>query len=454
MFATRTVAATSAVVRTAGRSVLPRHLAARVVASASAHNASAASSLRDGLVGSRQLHSSSTRAADTKSEAMSSPSTPLTDALSKTGLYDFHVKNGGKMVPFGGYLMPLTYGDVGQVASHHHVRTHAGLFDVGHMVQHKFKGPGALKFLQHLTPASLTSMPAFSSTLSVLMSEQGGILDDLIITKHADDSFYVVTNAGCRTEDLAWFKKQLDAWKGDAVKHEVMDDWGLLALQGPTAAKVLEKLVGDFDLNTLTFGKSAFVPLKIAGDKVECHVARAGYTGEDGFEISIPPASTVKVAEALLSDSEVQLAGLAARDSLRLEAGMCLYGHDLDASVSPVEGALAWCVGKDRRAAADFLGAERVLKELKEGPPRRRIGLFIDGGIAREGANLFTPEGKVVGRVTSGIPSPTLGKNIAMALVENGQHKKGTKLKVEIRKKLRDAEVAKMPFVESKFFRG
>ncbi|TKY90661.1 hypothetical protein EX895_000659 [Sporisorium graminicola] len=453
MLATRSVAAASAVVRTATRSALPRHLAARVAASASVRAAQATSS-HNVLAGLRQLHSSSVRASDTKGEAMSSPSAPLTDELSKTGLYDFHVKNGGKMVPFGGYLMPLTYGDVGQVASHHHVRTHAGLFDVGHMVQHKFKGPGALKFLQHLTPASLTSLPAFSSTLSVLMSEQGGILDDLIITKHADDSFYVVTNAGCRADDLAWFKKQLDAWTGEAVEHEVMDDWGLLALQGPTAAKVLEKLVGDFDLNTLTFGKSAFVPLNINGDKVECHVARAGYTGEDGFEISIPPAYTVPLAEAFLSDSEVQLAGLAARDSLRLEAGMCLYGHDLDPTVSPIEGALAWVVGKDRRAAADFLGAERVLKELKEGPPRRRVGLLIDGGIAREGANLFTPDGELVGRVTSGIPSPTLGKNIAMALVQNGQHKKGTKLKVEIRKKLRDAEVAKVPFVENKFFRG
>lgn len=395
------------------------------------------------------MHSSAVRSAD------ASASTPSADSLSKTGLYDFHIKNGGKMVPFGGHLMPLTYGDVGQVASHHHVRTHAGLFDVGHMVQHKFKGPGALKFLQHLTPASLTTMPEFTSTLSVLMSEQGGILDDLIITKHAADSFYVVTNAGCRTEDLAWFKKQLDAWTGEKVEHEVMDGWGLLALQGPTAAKVLEKLVPEsFDLNTLTFGKSAFVPLNIGSEQVECHVARAGYTGEDGFEISISPQSTIQVAETLLADSEVQLAGLAARDSLRLEAGMCLYGHDLDATVSPIEAALAWCVGKDRRAAGDFLGAERVLKELKEGPPRRRVGLFVDGGIAREGAELFSPEGKPVGRVTSGIPSPTLGRNIAMALVENGQHKKGTKLKVEIRKKLRDCEVAKMPFVESKFFRG
>lgn len=386
---------------------------------------------------------------------MSSPAEALTSDLSKTGLYDFHVKNGGKMVPFGGYLMPLTYGNVGQVASHHHVRTHAGLFDVGHMVQHKFKGPGALKFLQHLTPASLTTIPDFSSTLSVLLSENGGILDDLIITRHAEDDFYVVTNAGCRSDDLAWFAKQLKEWSGDKVDHQVMDGWGLLALQGPTAAQVLSKLVPQsFELNSLTFGKSAFVPLQINGKDVECHVARAGYTGEDGFEISIPPKSTVGVAEALLSDSEVQLAGLASRDSLRLEAGMCLYGHDLNPSVSPIEAALAWTVGKDRRAAGDFLGAERVLRELKEGPPRRRIGLIVDGGIAREGAQLFSEDGKPVGQVTSGIPSPTLGKNIAMALVENGHHKRGTALKVEIRKKMKDATVAKMPFVDNNFFRG
>ncbi|EPQ27500.1 uncharacterized protein PFL1_05038 [Pseudozyma flocculosa PF-1] len=407
---------------------------------------------------SRLLHSSAPARADTKGEDMGLPQAPLTPELSKTGLYDFHIKHGGKMVPFGGYLMPLTYGDVGQVASHHHVRTHAGLFDVSHMVQHRFTGPGALDFLQYLAPASLKSMAPFNSTLSVLLSEQGGILDDLIITKHADDRFYVVTNAGRRSEDLAWIGGKMKEWNASKpkVEHEVLEGWGLVALQGPTAAQVLKKLVPQsFDLNALTFGKSAFVKLSVGGKEVECHVARAGYTGEDGFEISIPPESTEAVAEAFVSDPEVQLAGLAARDSLRLEAGMCLYGHDLDESVSPIEAALAWCVGKDRRASADFLGAERVLRELKEGPPRRRVGLVVDGGIARENARILSEDGtKVVGRVTSGIPSPTTGKNIAMALVENGQHKKGTKLLVEIRKKLRPAEVAKLPFVENNFFRG
>ena len=387
----------------------------------------------------------------------------------KTGLYDFHVRHGAKMVPFGGYSMPLTYEGVGQVASHKHVREHAGLFDVGHMVQHMFEGPTALAFLQHITPASLsnTALESFSSTLSVLLSKEGGILDDLIITKHSDTSFYVVTNAGRRTEDLAWIEEQLRAWN-DAHKsegettHRVMEGQGLVALQGPSSAAVLAKLVpSDFDLATLTFGRSAMIALSTKGDgsgneRVLCHVSRGGYTGEDGFEISIPAEATETVTQAILDNPEVQLAGLAARDSLRLEAGMCLYGHDLDESVSPVEGALAWTVGKDRRVTGDFLGAERVLRELKEGPPRRRVGLLVSpGSPAREGTKVFTQDGKThIGRITSGIPSPTLGQNIAMALVQNGHHKKDTPLLVEVRNKMREATVTRLPFVPNKFYRG
>lgn len=324
----------------------------------------------------------------------------------------------------------------------------------------RFEGAGAEKFLQHITPASLTALTPFSSTLSVLLSKEGGILDDLIITKHGEQRFYVVTNAGRREEDLAWIRARLEEWNkehaAEQATHRVLEDQGLVALQGPDAAAVLAKhLPADFDLGALTFGRSAIVPLDARGKRVECHVARGGYTGEDGFEVSIPPEDTERVAQALAEDERVQLAGLAARDSLRLEAGMCLYGHDLDESVSPVEGALAWTVGKDRRAAGDFLGAERVLRELKDGPPRRRVGLVVSGAPAREGAKVYASDGETpIGRVTSGIPSPTLGQNIAMALVQNGYHKKDTKLLVDVRKKLRDATVVRMPFVPNKFYRG
>lgn len=247
------------------------------------------------------------------------------------------------------------------------------------MVQHRFDGPGSLAFLESLVPTSLSTLEPFSSSLSVLLNDQGGILDDLIISKQEDDNhWYVVTNAGRRSEDLEHLQEKLKLWNGNKVDHQVMEDWGLVALQGPKAMEVLAQHT-KVDLSKLTFGKS--IKASVAG--TECHIARGGYTGEDGFEISIPPAETEAVTVALLNTLPTQLAGLAARDSLRLEAGMCLYGHDLDESISPVEGGLSWVISKDRRAKADFPGADRILRELKEGPKRRRVGLLIEGAPAR-----------------------------------------------------------------------
>ncbi|KXN90339.1 putative aminomethyltransferase, mitochondrial [Leucoagaricus sp. SymC.cos] len=348
--------------------------------------------------------------------------------LKRTGLYDFHVENGAKMVPFAGYSMPLLYADVGQIASHNHVRTKVGLFDVGHMVQSNFRGKTATQFLEWLTPSSLSSLSPYSSTLSVILNENGGIIDDTIITKHAVDAFYVVTNAGRRERDLAWFKEKLQEWnasdkgKEGTVEMEVLENWGLLALQGmlisfvtnhrPEAASYLQTLT-SYDLRGLTFGKSAFVPI----EGFNLHVARGGYTGEDGFEISIPPSQTVEVAK-LLSKAPVQLTGLGARDSLRLEAGMCLYGNDLDESTTPVEAGLNWVIGKEH--------AKIVVPNISE----------------------------VLGAVTSGIPSPTLGKNIAMGYVKNGWHKKGTEVEVEVRNKKQKAVLTPMPFVKTNYWRG
>ncbi|KAF9069405.1 hypothetical protein BDP27DRAFT_1421042 [Rhodocollybia butyracea] len=376
-----------------------------------------------------------------------------TGQLRKTGLYDFHVENGAKMVPFAGYSMPLAYGDVGQVASHNHVRSSAGLFDVGHMVQSNFRGATATQFLEWLTPSSLSSLNPYSSTLSVLLNEQGGIIDDTVVTKHADDAYYVVTNAGRRDRDLAWFTEKLAEWnsgenaKKGQVEMEVLEDWGLLALQGPKAASYLQAFT-SFDLQKLTFGTSAFVPL----EGIKLHVARGGYTGEDGFEISIPPSQTVEVA-TLLSRSPVQLTGLGARDSLRLEAGMCLYGNDLDEETSPVEAGLSWVIGKARKEEGEFIGAERVREHLKNGPPRRRVGFVIDAAPARQGAKIFTGD-EQIGTITSGIPSPTLNKNIAMGYVKNGLHKKGTELEVEVRSRRRKAVVTPMPFIKPNYWRG
>ncbi|WVQ85311.1 glycine cleavage system T protein [Cryptococcus sp. DSM 104549] len=385
----------------------------------------------------------------------------LAEELKKTPLYDFHVQNSAKMVPFAGWSMPLSYGDVGQITAHKHVRSDAGLFDVSHMLQHFFTGPTAQAFLLTLTPSSLASLPPFSSTLSVLLNPEGGIIDDTIITKHADDKFYVVTNAGRAAEDQAWIKARLDEWnaqhKGEEVKWETLEGWGLLALQGPKAKDVVQGLT-ETDLSQVKFGQSIYAELKTqSGEKVKCHLARGGYTGEDGFEISIPPSHAAELTNTIAAHSDVLLIGLGARDSLRLEAGMCLYGHDLDESVSPVEAGLSWVIGKDRRAPdaePAFPGKSRILEELAKGPSRRRVGFEITGSPAREGSKVFNAAGdKQIGVITSGIPSPSLGTNIAMGYIENGQHKKGTAVKVEVRKKLRDAVVKPMPFVPTKYFK-
>ncbi|KZT21025.1 glycine cleavage system T protein [Neolentinus lepideus HHB14362 ss-1] len=375
--------------------------------------------------------------------------------LKRTGLYDFHVQHGAKMVPFAGYSMPLQYGEVGQVAAHNHVRSSVGLFDVGHMVQSMFRGATTTQFLEWLTPSSLSSLTPYSSTLSVLLNERGGIIDDTVITKHAEDSFYVVTNAGRRDRDLAWFRERIEEWNASdrseagKVELEVLEGWGLLALQGPEAAEYLQALT-SFDLKGLPFGRSAFIPI----EGFNLHVARGGYTGEDGFEISILPKHTTEVAQ-LLTRHPVQLTGLGARDSLRLEAGMCLYGQDLDEDTTPIEAGLTWVIGKNRREAADFIGFEGVKKHLLDGPPRRRVGLIVEGAPARQGATIYKPNTKdPLGSVTSGIPSPTLGKNIAMGYVQSGFHKKGTEVEVEVRKQPRKAVITPMPFVKTNYYRG
>ncbi|ORY33427.1 aminomethyltransferase mitochondrial precursor [Naematelia encephala] len=374
----------------------------------------------------------------------------------RTPLYDYHLSQGAKMVPFAGWSMPLSYGDVGQITAHNHVRSSAGLFDVSHMLQHSFRGPGAQTFLESLCPSSLSSLTPWSSTLSVLLNETGGIVDDTIISKQASDSeFYVVTNAGRATEDRAYITGKLSEWTGEQVDWETMDGWGLVALQGPTAAEVLQALVSEGDLADLKFGKSGFY--KIGRDNVKCHVARGGYTGEDGFEISIPPEYTVQLTKEITANEKVMLIGLGARDSLRLEAGMCLYGHDLDESISPVEAGLTWVIGKDRRipdSPNPFPGKSRILDEIASGPKKRRVGFEVSGAPAREGCRVLDSTGQQqIGAITSGIPSPTTGKNIAMGYISSGYHKKGTEVLVEIRKKLREAVVRPMPFVPTKYFK-
>lgn len=390
--------------------------------------------------------------------------------LQKTPLYNLHISNGAKMVPFGGFEMPVQYESLSVLASHHFTRSHASLFDVSHMVQHRFSGPGATAFLQSITPAGLSDLKVHQSGLSVLLWKTGGIVDDTILTRLGPELFYVVTNAGCREKDLKYLKEELDSYLdngGETVYWEVLDGWGLVALQGPLSEDVLTSILAEpeeVNLREMYFGQSKFIKLRLADGKVSSPVlvSRGGYTGEDGFEISIKPEETVAVTEALLATGpdKVQLAGLGARDSLRLEAGMCLYGHDLDDTTTPVEAALSWVIGKDRKTEGGFPGADKILAQLKpkskggQGVDRRRVGFIVEGAPAREGAKVVNEQGEEIGNITSGCPSPSLKKNIAMGYIKDGSHKAGTAVEVVIRGKKRKATVSKMPFVPSKYWKG
>jgi aminomethyltransferase len=399
----------------------------------------------------------------------SSASEPET--LQKTPLYDLHVANGAKMVPFGGFHMPVQYSSLSVSESHHFTRSHASLFDVSHMVQHRFVGPGATAFLQKITPASIATLGTHQSGLSTLLwPGTGGIVDDTIITRLGPELFYVVTNAGCREKDLKYFNEQLADFKaagGEKVDWEVLDGWGLIALQGPLSEEVLAGILveeDEFKLNDLYFGQSKFVKVRL-GKEVSgpLLVSRGGYTGEDGFEISIQPDQAVAVTEALLQSAgqdRLQLAGLGARDSLRLEAGMCLYGHDLDDTTTPVEAALSWIIGKDRKVEGGFHGSQIILSQLTPkskggaGVDRRRVGLIVEGAPAREGADIVNEKGEKIGNITSGCPSPSLKKNIAMGYIKDGFHKSGTNVEVVVRGKNRKAQVTKMPFLPTKYWKG
>jgi len=374
------------------------------------------------------------------------------------------------MVPFGGFHMPVQYGSHSIAASHAFTRERASLFDVGHMVQRHLSGPGAADFLRAVTPSAADELGLHRSTLSALLwRDTGGIVDDTVVSRLGDELFYLVTNAACRDKDDRYLADELAAWAGRPVAHEELAGWGLLALQGPLAAELLGEVLADgeaADLPGVLFGSSLFARVRLAGGELSSPllVSRGGYTGEDGFEISTPPDEAAAVAEALLArggPERLRLAGLGARDSLRLEAGMCLYGHDLDDTTTPAEAGLGWIVPKSRRGdGAGFHGAAAILPQLVpaakggKGVARRRVGLVVSGAPAREGAEIVSGEGEVVGTVTSGCPSPTLGKNIAMGYVKDGLHKAGTELAVVVRGKRRGAVVTKMPFVPTKYWKG
>ncbi|CAD5224991.1 unnamed protein product [Bursaphelenchus okinawaensis] len=376
-------------------------------------------------------------------------------AAKKTCLYDFHAQNGAKFVEFCGFQMPIQYSDLSIQKSSLHTRHHASIFDVSHMLQTEIHGKDAIEFFESLTPADIQGLPENSGCLSVFTNEKGGIKDDLVVSKTDKGYLYVVSNAGCIDKDVEHMKKHEAEWKakGKDVEVRVLDKYGLIALQGPEAVLLLETET-DIDLSHLYFMQTAVGTVAGVPD---CRVTRCGYTGEDGFEIQFPIASSDAVPKALIGSKRVstRLAGLGARNVLRLEAGLCLYGDDITETTTPIEAGLNFVVAKRRRQTLGFPGAEVIVKQIQDKKvPKKRVGLMAEGGRSpREHLPLVDPMDKAcIGFVTSGSPSPTLNKNIAMGYVDFRDSKIGTQVQVDFGAKQSNVTVVKMPFHPTNYF--
>lgn len=366
-----------------------------------------------------------------------------TDPLKRTPLHDLHRELGAKLVPFAGYEMPVQY-PAGILAEHQHCRTAAGLFDVSHMGQVTITGDGAAAALETLVPGEIAGLAANRTRYTLFTDDKAGILDDLMVT-NAGDHLFLVVNAACKAEDVAHLQKHI----GNRVKICELTDRALLALQGPKAAEVISRLGPE----TLAMKFMTFAKASLRG--IDCWLTRSGYTGEDGFEISCPADEAEKLAKLLLAEPEVKPVGLGARDSLRLEAGLCLYGHDIDRSTTPIEADLAWAIGKRRREQGGYPGAEIVRQELVKGPKRKRVGIQPEGRApAREQTPIVEASGAALGTVTSGGYGPTAGKPIAMGYVPTASSKPSTPVQLVVRGKNLPATVVDMPFVPHRYYRG
>ena len=373
---------------------------------------------------------------------MSDPSLSGQD-LRKTPLYDTHVAAGARMVPFAGYHMPVQYKD-GVLKEHLWTREHAGLFDVSHMGQARLRGENPAKSFEKLVSADYQGLKPGKQRYAVLLNHQGGVIDDLMTARPDDDGLFIVVNGACKDND---YRIIAGALKGEATV-ERLEDRALLALQGPEAAAVLAAHLPEaasmvfMDAKALTaFGTDVIL-------------SRSGYTGEDGYEISVPATEATRIWNTLLEDDRVKAIGLGARDSLRLEAGLPLYGHDMDETVSPIEAGMPFAVGKSRREAGDFPGAERILKELAGELERVRVNLkVLEGAPAREGAEIADEAGNVVGKVTSGGFGPSFGGAIAIGFVPPALAVVGSTLNVIVRGKPQRAEVVTSPFVPTRYVR-
>lgn len=354
--------------------------------------------------------------------------------MKKTPLHPSHIALKAKMAEFAGYDMPIQY-ETGVLTEHNWTREKAGLFDVSHMGQIRLEGAGAATLWERLTPSAIGKLAPGVAKYTVLTNEQGGIIDDLIITCLGQDRFFAVINAGCKDKDIAWIQSNLPP--GVTLHH--LEDRALLALQGPMAEQALKDVTG---IDASGLGYMRYM------ESGPYFISRLGYTGEDGFEISVPSDQAEVLWSKMLQHAFVKPIGLAARDSLRLEMGYPLYGHDITADTSPVEADLTWIMGKDRTG---YMGAEAVRRHLESGPPRRRVGIkLIEKGIAREGAEIYTLSGQKIGDLTSGGFSPTLNEAIGQGYIDVHLGKIGDEVLVHVRGRDIRGVIASLPFVKPK----
>ena len=371
------------------------------------------------------------------------------ESLQVTPLHALHRELGARMVPFAGYDMPVQY-PLGVMKEHLHTRAQAGLFDVSHMGQILLSGPDAARALETLVPVDIIDLPVGMQRYALFTNAEGGILDDLMVARLGDEQWLLVVNAACKDQDLAHLCQHL---AGQCKIESLFQERALLALQGPQAAAVLARLAPS--VAGMTFMQ--FARVSILGS--DCFVSRSGYTGEDGFEISVPAAGAETLARRLLAEPEVQAIGLGARDSLRLEAGLCLYDHDMNSDTSPVEASLLWAISKARRIdgarAGGFPGAERIFAQQHDGIQRKRVGLLPQERTpVREGAVIVDEQDRPIGEVSSGGFGPSLGGPLAMGYVDSGFSTLDSEVYALVRGKKVPLRVSKMPFVTPRYFRG
>ena len=371
----------------------------------------------------------------------------MTSELKHTALSQWHIDHGAKMVPFAGYHMPVQYA-LGVMKEHLHTRAKAGLFDVSHMGQITAVGDDVATALEALLPADLQNLPVGKQTYSLLLNEQGGVVDDLMICRREND-FLLVVNAGCKDKDFAFMQAHLD----DSVTLTMHSDNALLALQGPKAAAVLSSVGADVTNMVFMDGKT----IDVQG--ITVWATRSGYTGEDGFELSVANADAEKLANLLTAHDDVEAIGLGARDSLRLEAGLCLYGHELEEDITPIEASISWAISKARKPGGEreggFIGSEIIMNQLRDGVEQKRVGIVGEGRApVREGTKLFDENDNEIGLVCSGGFGPSAEKPVALAFVATSYSPIGTKLFAEVRNKKLPVTVSKTPFVANNYYRG